>query len=128
MSILRLFGMGKKSPAPAIHQITVHEAHDRASTGALTLIDVRQYEEWNETGRPEGSYGITLQDEAFNDKVLKVLDGDYGRPVAFSCKSGGRSSQATEKAKAAGFLDISNVQGGFLAWQDADLPIDRGPF
>ncbi len=128
MSIFRLFtGRGSKKRA-AIKTITVEEAQHLISSGAITLIDVRQHDEWNDGGRPQGSHGVTLQDPDFEAKVLAVLGGDYAKPVAFSCKTGGRSSQAAEKAKDAGHLDISNVEGGFLAWVEAGLPIDQGPF
>ena len=128
MSILRFLGLGGKKHRTEIKQITVVTAHERAKNGATTLIDVRRLEEWNDTGRPQGSYGVTLQDEDFETKVLALLGGDKTRSVAFSCKTGGRSSQAAQKACDAGLSDISNVEGGFFAWEEAGLPIDKGPF
>ena len=127
MSFLRLLGLGKK-PETVIKQISVDEAHQQVKDGAVVLSDVRRPEEWEEAGRPQGSYGVTLQDPEFLEKTLALLGGDYAKPVAVSCRSGGRSSQAAERLKAAGHKDIANVAGGFLAWQDAELPIDRGPF
>ena len=128
MSIFRLFGLGAKKRRTEIKQMTVHAAHEGEKSGAIALIDVRKPEEWNETGRPQGSHGVTLQDQDFDAKVLALLDNDKSKPVAFSCRTGGRSSQAAEKARDAGHVDVSNVEGGFLAWQEAGLPIDKGPF
>jgi len=128
MSLLSIFGFGRKSTRTVIKQISVHQAHDLTSTGALTLIDVRKPGEWNETGRPKGSHGITLQGPDFEMKILQIISNDKTQPLAFTCHTGGRSSMAADKAKAAGFTDISNVEGGFLAWARAALPIDKGPF
>ena len=128
MSFKRLFGIGGSNKKTVIKQINVTQAHELTSNGAVTLIDVRKSEEWNDTGRPQGSHGVTLQDPDFEAKVLAVMGGDKSKSVAFSCRTGGRSSEAANKAKAAGHLDISNVEGGFLAWEKADFPMDKGPF
>lgn len=132
MSILKSFftrGRGGRTKAQAeIKAISVHDAHDRTSDGTLVLIDVRTPEEWRATGRPAGSVGVTLQDADFTAKVLGCLDGDAARAVAFTCRTGARAGQAAEKARRAGLTDIANMTGGFVAWEAARLPIDRGPF
>lgn len=128
MSFLKLFGLGKSKGGIIIQQINVTDAYGRVLDKSITLIDVRQPEEWNETGRPKGSHGVTLQDPDFLDKVLQLVNGDKAAPVAFSCKSGGRSSEAVERIKAAEHTHIYNVEGGFFAWSEAGLPIDEGPF
>lgn len=128
MSFLRIMGLGDSKTQTVIKQINAVQASELASNGAMTLIDVRTLDEWNSTGRPQGCHGVTLQDPEFPAKVLAILDRDKSKPVAFTCKTGGRSSEAANKAKAAGHQDISNVEGGFPAWEKAALPIDKGPF
>ena len=125
MSILRLLGLGDK---PSIKQISVSHAHELTRTGAIILIDVREPSEWNDTGRPQGAHGIALQDPNHAKKLLKLVNGDRSKPIAFSCKTGGRSSIAAEAAQKAGHSDVSNVEGGFLAWVAAERPVDYGPF
>ena len=127
MSLKHLFGLGRKNPETHVKQITVHEAHDLCAKGAVTLIDVRRPDEWAKTGRPLDSHGVTLQDPDFLDAALAAAGDDKDRPVAFSCLSGKRSQQAAEKALAAGHTDIFNVEGGFMAWAEAGLPLDRDP-
>ncbi|MEM1193673.1 MAG: rhodanese-like domain-containing protein [Pseudomonadota bacterium] len=113
---------------PSIILITVHEAHEAIQAGTRILIDVRKPEEWSAVGRPAGALGLTLQDPDFERKLAAIVGGDTEKALAFSCKTGGRSSQAAERAAQAGYGDVANVEGGFLAWQAAALPIDTGPF
>lgn len=128
MTILNMLGLGKSKAESLIEQLTVDNAHELRLAGRITLIDVRKPEEWNEAGRPQGSHGITLQDDDFNAMVRTVMREDLAAPVAFTCKTGGRSSMAAEKAIAAGHTDVSNVKGGFQAWEEAGLPVEEAPF
>ncbi len=111
----------------SVSQISVTEAHRRATAGVLILIDVRKQEEWNEIGRPQGSYGVTLQDEDFVQKVMAIL-GDKTQRIAVSCLAGSRSSQAAKKLTDANFSNVFDVEGGFTQWQKQNLPIDTNPF
>ena len=42
-------------------------------------------------------------------------------PVITQCKSGGRSAQAFDILKLAGFTKVYNMDGGILAWDKAGL-------
>ena len=126
MSFLRLLGFGQKKIR--IKTISVHQAHKGVISGSYWLVDVRSAEEWTDTGRPQGSKGITLQDPAFVTKIAHLLGNDKTAAIAMSCKSGGRSLQGSNKLLDAGFTNISNVEGGFLEWEKQGLPIDRPPF
>ncbi len=127
MNLLKLFGLGRRQQN-AVSRIGVEEAHELVTAGRLMLIDVRHPQEWNETGRPAGSYGVTLQDREFELKVLEILGDDKSKPVALSCRTGARSSRGADRLVAAGHMNVSNIEGGFLAWKKAGLPIDAGPF
>ncbi|MCB9779097.1 MAG: molybdopterin-synthase adenylyltransferase MoeB [Alphaproteobacteria bacterium] len=52
-----------------------------------------------------------------------VIAGDIGgiprdRPVLVTCRSGGRSAKAAAALVAAGWTDVTNLEGGILAWAD----------
>lgn len=126
MVLRHLFSWGR-SPKIVVRDVSVHEAHEGVTRGLVTLVDVRRPDEWAETGRPKGSHGITLQDDDFVEKTLALI-GAKTSPVALSCRTGGRSSQAAQKLVQAGFTDIANVVGGFLEWEKQGLPIDLPPF
>ena len=42
------------------------------------------------------------------------------------CKSGGRSMRVATALADAGFTDLTNVDGGIMAWEAAGLPVKRG--
>ena len=122
MPILRLLGLGGKSPQAKIDTISVTEAHNLVSDGSVLLIDVRQPEEWADTGKPLGSVGISLGDKAFVDKVKSAINEKLDTAIAVSCRTGGRSSEAAKRLRSAGLTNIRNVEGGILAWLAANLP------
>lgn len=126
MSLLNVFGIGSKKRR--IQTMTVEQAHKCVQAGAFVLVDVRRLDEWNETGRPQGSVGVTLQDAAYEQKIARHLAGNKEKAVALICRSGARSMQGAEKLRANGFSNITNVTGGFMAWAKQDLPIDHPPF
>jgi thioredoxin len=56
-------------------------------------------------------------------EVAAKLDKD--KPVFVYCLSGGRSSSAASQLKEIGFKSITNLSGGMLAWQSANLPVSK---
>lgn len=121
---------GAKLRAMASHpsgipHLDVDETHRRERAGEITLIDVRMPQEWQDTGVPAGGHRATLQDPEFLTKVSDIVDGDRTRPIAFSCAVGGRSLQAAVIAHQNGYENVFNVDGGFGAWYQAELPVDN---
>ena len=51
-----------------------------------------------------------------------VADIPKGRPVAIYCAGGYRSSIAASLLRASGRADVTDLVGGFAAWQDESLP------
>ena len=95
--------------------LTPSDAAADLARGKLQLIDVREPSELAEA-RIKGATHIPLGQLPAK---LSALDRD--RPVAFLCRSGGRSAIATRSAAKAG-LDAANVTGGITAWTQAGLP------
>jgi rhodanese-related sulfurtransferase len=98
--------------------IAPEEAARRLAADELVLVDVRESAELR-GGRVRGAINIPLRELA-----ARVGELDGGRPVAFLCRSGARSSSATRIAAKAG-VDAVNVRGGVLAWTRAGLPMSR---
>ncbi|MEL7486245.1 MAG: rhodanese-like domain-containing protein [Pseudomonadota bacterium] len=121
--LVQLFRGGAKRPR--IGRLSPHEAHQRVLAKTLALIDVRRPEEWRDSGRPAGAYGVTLQDPSFVDKVLNILSVDRTRAVAVGCKAGPRAAAASTKLGEAKFSNVSVVVGGFEAGRRDGLPVDR---
>ena len=75
------------------------------------LIDVREpfeYEVSNINGLNIPLNGILLE----ADKVAKDI------PVIIQCRSGKRSAQAVMLLEQQGYTNLSNLQGGILAWKE----------
>ncbi|HMR17690.1 MAG TPA: rhodanese-like domain-containing protein [Sphingobacterium sp.] len=82
------------------------------------LIDVREpfeYEVSNLNGLNIPLAGILIE----ADKISKDI------PVIIHCRSGKRSAQAIMQLEQLGYTNLSNLEGGILAWQeDIDPDMD----
>jgi rhodanese-related sulfurtransferase len=47
------------------------------------------------------------------------------RPVVAYCMTGNRSRMANRALARLGFTDIYNLRGGYRAWKDAGLPVEK---
>ena len=47
------------------------------------------------------------------------------RPIVVVCRSGARSSSATSLLNGLGFTQVHNLNGGVMAWQKANLPLEK---
>jgi hydroxyacylglutathione hydrolase len=86
-----------------------------ATDGAPLVLDVRNRSEWD-AGHMPGAVNIPLAELATRVEELRA-HGD--QPIAVHCQGGSRSAVAASVLQAAGFSDVSNVEGGFGAWARA---------
>jgi rhodanese-related sulfurtransferase len=113
---LGMFGLGKKQ---ALQTLSATEARDLADRGAITLVDVREPNEW-EAGRIPGAVHAPLS--RLGDAAA-TLPSD--KPVVFYCRSGVRSAQAITIVQRLGLPHDTHMAGGIVAWQAAGLPVTR---
>lgn len=85
------------------------------------IIDVRTPQEFN-SGHITGAVNVDIYDANFKTVLSKL---DKSRKVLVYCKSGGRSSSAMEMMKEMGFSEVYNLNGGMLAWSNANQPIEN---
>ncbi len=104
----------------SIQQISVETLCDRLQNGALQLLDVRREPEW-EAGHIKGAAWWPLD----NFRVAPP-EIDRSIPVAVHCKGGYRSIIACSLLRRAGFEQVTDVIGGFDAWQQAQLAVTAG--
>ena len=90
------------------------ELHD---AGDVQLVDVREQYEWD-AGRIAGARHIPVAELTQQADSL-----DPERPVVFYCRTGARSSMATQAFNASGF-DAHNMAGGIVAWDASGLPLE----
>lgn len=79
-----------------------------------TILDVRTEEEYND-GHIPGAKLIDVQDpQNFMDHIEKLpKDGKY----YIYCNSGNRGNQACLVMEHNGFKQVSNLEGGYQAWE-----------
>jgi rhodanese-related sulfurtransferase len=106
-----------RTPEVAIPEIAVTVAYAASRDGRLRLVDVREAAEFA-AGHPAGAVNVPLT--SLPDAISGLPEG----PIAFTCQSGARSLRATTATHAAGRSDVSNVTGGYIAWEKAGLPTE----
>jgi len=111
--------------AGAVPTVGVRElAAALSSPAPPLLVDVRGADERSIASIP-GAVPIHLEQfrsgAAFSDRSELAAAAAEDRPIVIHCKAGGRSAEATRLARAAGFRDVSSLDGGVLAWvRDVD--------
>jgi DMSO/TMAO reductase YedYZ molybdopterin-dependent catalytic subunit/glyoxylase-like metal-dependent hydrolase (beta-lactamase superfamily II) len=109
---------------PELHEsssrLTIEQlAELRGLEAGLQLVDVRNPSE-TAGGTLLGAREIPLT------VLTESLDGlDRSAPVVVYCAGGYRSQVASSVLRAAGFVDVSDLLGGYAAWEAAGLPITR---
>ena len=93
-----------------MNEITVLDLKKMRDEGAQhQLTDVREVHEYEISNI--GGEHIPMSLIPLNiDKIRRDI------PVVLQCRSGGRSGQITRFLEAQGFTNVSNLQGGILAW------------
>jgi glyoxylase-like metal-dependent hydrolase (beta-lactamase superfamily II)/rhodanese-related sulfurtransferase len=99
-------------------QITVQTLHHRWQAHVLQVLDVRREPEW-QAGHIAGASWWPLDNFRVSPPEI-----DRDLPIAVHCKSGYRSMIACSLLQRAGFRDVTNVIGGFDAWQQIKFPVD----
>jgi rhodanese-related sulfurtransferase len=125
---------------PALAEVKTISAPDALAAlrkGEVVLVDIRQPEEWKQTGVADGARLIPMRHpeggQGFVRDLLAATKGDRTAPVALICRTGNRSG-ATAKALAdLGFTNILDVSegmagsGGGPGWIKRELPMVRCP-
>jgi rhodanese-related sulfurtransferase len=91
------------------------------SGAVIDLIDVRTPVEFREV---HATIARNIPLDQLDPAALAAAHRN-GEPLYVICRSGNRGRQACEKLAAAG-LNVVNVEGGTLAWEQAGLPVVRG--
>jgi rhodanese-related sulfurtransferase len=106
----------------SVRQITVEALSDqlhsaRLPANGLQILDVRREPEW-EAGHIEDASWWPLDN--FKVSPPEIENSAY---IAVHCKGGYRSLIACSLLQRAGFTNVTNVIGGFDAWQQAKLAV-----
>lgn len=80
----------------------------------IVILDVRTPEETAE-GTIPGAITIDFLGDSFDAEIAKL---DKSKSYLVYCKSGGRSVGASNKMIETGFSDVTNMMGGYSAWDE----------
>lgn len=94
----------------------------------VVLIDVREGEELQKTGRLTGAVHVPrgfleFQVDPNSPTHKPELGGD--KKLVLYCGSGSRSALSAKTLKGMGFINVAHVAGGFPALQQAGSSIER---
>lgn len=88
---------------------------------SATVLDVRTPAEFA-AGHLEGAVNIDMQAP---DAVQRFSELDPTASYVLYCQSGNRSSVVREHLREAGFVDVADVYGGIVSWQEAGQEVVR---
>jgi len=102
-------------------QLGVNAAVMLLNKDNVLALDVREDKEITD-GMIKGARHITLGN--FPSRIAD-LEEYKKQPVLVYCRSGSRSGHACQLLTKAGFEDVSNLSGGIMAWESANLPLSK---
>lgn len=102
-------------------QVGTLEATRLMNTGNALVLDVRANGEFS-GGRIPKSKNIPL---AEIDRRIDEINKYKDKPVILACGTSSRSGAAARLLKQRGFTDVYLLAGGFAAWQQASLPVEK---
>ena len=102
-----------------IPQISAVELCQRLTEDHMQVLDVRREPEWR-AGHIAGAQLFSL--DRFG---AQIPTPDTTLPLVVHCKSGYRSMIACSLLRKAGYDAVTNLTGGFDAWELAHLPLSR---
>ena len=104
-----------------IKEVGVVEATQLINHRDAVVVDVREDKEWANGHIPNAKH-IPLGQLSSRFKELEKFKG---KPVVIGCRSGHRSASACSVLKKNGFNEVYNLKGGIIAWEQANMPVEK---
>lgn len=105
-------------PLTQVPQIVVGDLAESIKHGGVTLIDVRNHNEWS-VGHIPGALHIPL-----GRLAERIAEIPLEKPIVMQCAGGARSLIGASVLKAHGLDRVINLTGGYGAWTKAGLPTE----
>ncbi len=112
----------QKETGPIIHIGASKAAELLAAEDAATrpvIVDIRTKREF-EGGHLKDAQNIDFFEDDFAAQLAKL---DKNKAYILHCQSGGRSKSSLDQWKKLGFTKVYHLDGGFLGWKRAKLPV-----
>ena len=111
-----------------IREVSAEEAAAESKKGAL-IVDVREPGEWSAGHIPGALHVPRGMLEAKADLEYANREprlADRKQAIVLHCASGARSALAADVLQQMGFSDVASMAGGFVAWAEKGLPVEKG--
>ena len=102
----------------SVDDISFDEVRQRLATGSITLIDVREPDEFA-SGHVAGAVNMPIS--RFNPAALPASTAD--KPVVVMCEAGYRSGQIEAYLAKNGRADVRNFKGSMNEWTARGAPV-----
>ena len=115
--IVTLSGGAKTGGMPST--ISVNEAFQKYNQG-IFLLDVRRQDEW------DAYHVVNTTLIPLDELPNRLSELPRDKEIVVICHSGNRSSQGRDILLNAGFTQVTSMEGGLIAWNNAGYPLE-GP-
>lgn len=128
LGMIFFFSMQKKDIPSGFTNVTVEEAREMIEKDDVFILDVRTPAEFN-SSHIEGATLIPVTNSGgsnlSSDQLLeaRINEVPKDKKILVYCRTGHRSTIASNILLAAGDSDIYNMQGGITAWTAAGYPV-----
>lgn len=85
------------------------------------LINVREDHEWAE-GHARGAMHLS---KGIIERDIETRVPEKSARIVLYCGGGYRSALAADELRKMGYTDVISLDGGWRAWREAGLPVDR---
>lgn len=89
------------------------------SDSGYILVDVRTPKEYR-NGHMKNAVNVSYFNSWFTDSIKKL---DRNKTIYMYCQTQHRSPLASRKMKKMGFKKIIDLKGGFMKWENKQMPI-----
>lgn len=103
----------------ALKEITPQQAWQMMNEQNAILVDIRDLPRFIHS-HPKGAFHLTNQ--SYNEFQKMV---NYEDPIIVSCYHGISSRNVATFLIEQGYDNVYSMQGGFMGWEQANLPIEK---
>jgi rhodanese-related sulfurtransferase len=113
-----LWPMVRGAGGASVNTLQATQLMNRENALVLDVRDAASYA----SGHILGARNLPLADL---EKRIGELDKHKSKPVIVVCETGNSSMRAVRLLQAKGFAQARNLSGGFRAWLQGGLPVER---
>jgi rhodanese-related sulfurtransferase len=109
--------------------LSVPEAYERAQQSGVTLVDVREPQEWTGgvASNAKGEVLAKLLPMSKLSERVQEIPNDPNQAIILICRTQNRSAEVAKQLIAKGYTNVSYVNGGMKEWGERQLPTAAPP-